>query len=358
MEQNEKLEILTQLFLNLSESEKENFFARIAGNIHETIKVTSEVKQTKSSLIQSVSKKAVCSVCGSSHVVRNGWKCNVQQYLCRDCGKSFGDTENTILKSTKKKLDVWRLYIKCMVEKMSLRKCAEVCNMNLKTAFLWRHKILDALQNMMNAVQLNGVVEADETFTAISYKGQKLLPRKPHKRGEKAEKRGLSKEKVCIPCGINMNGLSVAKISNLGKPSWKDIQSVLGGKIEKQSILVTDSFKGYHKLASKMEVTHIRIPRKKHTSGTFNIQLLNNYHSQLKKMINDRFNGVSTKYLNNYLVYHNMVNFSNGNDAFKEETMFRFTMTTNYMKTRNDVFCRPLIPTLDTLGNVKTDRRQ
>ena len=98
--------------------------------------------------------------------------------------------------------------------------------------------------------------------------------------------------------------------------------------------------------------------RRKIASTLSPYRALNNYHSQLKKMINDRFNGVSTKYLNNYLVYHNMVNFSNGNDAFKEETMFRFTMTTNYMKTRNDVFCRPLIPTLDTLGNVKTDRRQ
>ena len=249
MEQNEKLEILTQLFHNLSESEKKQFFARITGNSTKATITPSEVKQTKSSLIQSVRKESACPVCGSSHVVRNGWKCKVQQYLCRFCGKSFGDTENTILKSTKKDLDVWRLYIKCMVEKMSLRKCAKVCDINLKTAFLWRHKILDALQNMMNDVQLNGVVEADETFTSISYKGQKMLPRNPHKRGEKAVKRGLSKEKVCIPCGINMNGLSVAKISNLGKPSWKDIQSVLGGKVEKQSILVTDSFRGYHKLA-------------------------------------------------------------------------------------------------------------
>lgn len=347
MEQNEKLEILTQLFQSLSESEKKNFFARITENGHKAAIIPSEVKQTKSSLIQSVRKDARCPVCGSSHIVRNGWKCNVQQYLCRECGKSFGDTENTILKSTKKDLEVWRLYIKCMVQKMSLRKCSELCEINLKTAFLWRHKILDALQNMMDDVQLGGVVEADETFTAISYKGQKLLPRTPHKRGEKAEKRGLSKEKVCIPCGINMNRLSVAKISNLGKPSWKHIRGVLGGKVQKQSILVTDSFRGYHKLAADMEVTHIRIPRKKHTSGTFNIQLLNNYHLQLKKMINDRFNGVSTKYLNNYLVYHNMVNFSRGDNAFKEETMFRFTMTTNCKKTRNEVFSRPLIPTLD-----------
>ena len=96
-----------------------------------------------------------------------------------------------------------------------------------------------------------------------------------------------------------------------------------------------------------MEVDHIRIRPKKHTNGTFNIQLLNNYHLQLKRMVNDKFRGVSTKYLNNYLVYHNLVNFSKGTESFKEETMFRFTMTTNCMKTRNDVFCRPLIPTLD-----------
>jgi len=58
-------------------------------------------------------------------------------------------------------------------------------------------------------------------------------------------------------------GLNIAKVSNLGKPSWKAIQGVLGGKIDKGSVLVTDSFRGYHKLANEMEVTHIRIHRKK-----------------------------------------------------------------------------------------------
>lgn len=90
-------------------------------------------------------------------------------------------------------------------------------------------------------------------------------------------------KKFAFPCGINMNGLNIAKISNLGKPTWKNIKTVLDGKVDKVSVLVTDSFRGYHKLANEMEVTHIRIPRKKHTNGAFNIQLLNNYHAQLKK---------------------------------------------------------------------------
>ena len=345
MSQNEKLEILTQLFQNLSESEKTSFLVKVLGQSASHSNIHAANTQTKSSLIQSQRKTTVCPVCGSAHAVRNGWKSGTQRYLCRECGKSFGDTEDTILKSTKKELDVWRMYIKCMIEKKSIRKCAETCEISVPTAFLWRHKIPDALQNMMDEVQLNGVVEADETFTAVSYKGQKnRMPGEHRKRGTKASKRGISEEKVCIPCGVNMNGLSIARIANLGKPSWKDIKTVLGGKVDKGSILVTDSFRGYHKLANEMEVTHIRIAGKKHTNGAFNIQLLNNYHSQLKEMINVIFNGVSTKYLNNYLVYHNMVNFSKGDDRYKEDVMFKFTISTKCKRTRKEVFNRPLIP--------------
>lgn len=62
-------------------------------------------------------------------------------------------------------------------------------------------------------------------------------------------KRGLLKEKVCIPCGINLNGLSIARISNLGKPKWTDIEKVLGGLVEHDSVFVTDSFRGYQRLS-------------------------------------------------------------------------------------------------------------
>lgn len=36
--------------------------------------------------------------------------------------------------------------------------------MNKDTAFVWRHKILDALQNMVDSVKLSGIIEGDETF--------------------------------------------------------------------------------------------------------------------------------------------------------------------------------------------------
>ena len=148
-----------------------------------------------------------------------------------------------------------------------------------------------------------------------------MMLRKSFKRGGKATKRGFSREKVCVSCGINLNGLSIAKISNLGKPKWADIEKVLGGRVETGSVFVTDSFRGHERLSYEMNLNHIRTPRNKHKRGVFNIQLLNNYHSRLKRIINIHFKGVVTKYLNSYFAYHNLVN---GSMEHKEEVMRDF----------------------------------
>lgn len=164
---------------------------------------------------------------------------------------------------------------------------------------------------MMNDVELDGVVQADETFTTLSYKDNHKdfnLPRPAHKRGTRATKRGILKEQVCVPIGINLNGLSIAKIANLGRPNVASLQKVLGGKIAKDSVFVTDSLRSYKKLSFDMGLNHIRIPRKKFKVGMFNIQTVNNYHQRLKDLIFGKLKGVARKYLNNYPVYHNFVN--------------------------------------------------
>lgn len=47
--------------------------------------------------------------------------------------------------------------------------------------------------------ELPGVAEADETFFRMSYKGlKKGMPRKSHKRGSPAGKRGISTEQVAV----------------------------------------------------------------------------------------------------------------------------------------------------------------
>lgn len=352
MKNTDELTILRQLFSNLSDEQKRDFLESIKSNVEtsRTIDMSNSVHDFIGSKKFKSGRPEECPFCKNHHVIKNGKKDGIQRYLCKNCGKTFGNTHNTILKSSKKDLSVWKKYIHCMIEKYPLRRCAKECGIDLTTAFYWRHKILDALQNMMDDVMLDGIVEADETFTNLSYKGNHKnfkLPRRSFKRGGKASKRGLSKEKVCISCGINLNGLSISRISNLGKPKWTDIKKVLDGRIEKDSVFVTDSFRGYQRLSYEMNLNHIRISRNRHTNGIFNIQLLNNYHSQLKRMINIRFNGVATKYLNNYLVYHNLVNFSKGSMEHKEEIMRDFVLTTDCISKSHEISKRQAVPVIN-----------
>ena len=199
----------------------------------------------------------------------------------------------------------------------------------------------------MEQVELDGVVQADETFTTISYKGNHKnfnLPRPPHKRGTAATKRGLSKEQVCVPVGVNLNGLSIAKAANLGRPNVADLQKVLGGKIAQDSVFVTDSLRSYQKLSFDMGLNHIRIPRNKYKNGVFNIQTVNNYHKRLKDLIFGTFKGVATKYLNNYIVYHNFVNFAKDTHDNKEVILFEFVRNTLCQSRSFKIADRPSIP--------------
>ena len=91
-----------------------------------------------------------------------------------------------------------------MFQGKSIRKIAKELKISVTTAFYWRHKILNVLKKNYSPV-LKGVVEADETYFRLSFKGQrKTFPkgRHPRKRG-KAPKRGVSKEQVCVLTAID-----------------------------------------------------------------------------------------------------------------------------------------------------------
>lgn len=161
-----ELEIIKQLFNSLSETDKKSFIKSIKSKDKNSFSKYSKVSKT-------ISQKEInfCPHCKTEKIVKNGKKNGNQRYLCRECKRTFAPTNNTILFNSKKDIEVWQKYIQCMIEKNSLHKTAKICNISVATAFTWRHKILDALQNMMNEVELDGIVEADETFLSLSFKG-------------------------------------------------------------------------------------------------------------------------------------------------------------------------------------------
>ena len=294
----------------------------------------------------------VCPICGCIHILRNGHtKSGSQRYICKDCGKSFVITTNSIVSGTRMALSVWEKYIDCMINGFSVRKSAAICDIHRNTSFAWRHKILDALQDMANSVRLNGIVEADETFFRLSFKGNHkksttfTMPRASHKRGKAISTRGLSKEQVCVPCAVNRNGLSIAKISNLGRVSTKNLHSVFDDRIDNTSTIVTDKMNSYVRFAKSNGIDLIQLKTGKSKKGIYHIQYINSYHSKLKGFMN-RFKGVSTKYLNNYLIWHNFVSYAKETDIEKHNILMRFVFTRQSNIKCRDISKRNPVPVL------------
>ncbi len=306
-----------------------------------TSESVSSIKETR------FSTGLFCPKCGcTENIVRAGKGVNKKQrYLCKNCSKIFTPTTDTFLSFTKKSFDVWKKYVQCMVHKMSIRKSAEECGISIRTAFMWRHKILDALR-LSDKTELKGIVEADEAFFHLSYKGSKPVGRKSYRRGGECSKRGLSIEQVCVPCAIEReNKTSVAKIGGLAKASIKTIQNVFSKRIKKKSVLCTDKERSYIKFAESLNIEHIRLEELKSKKGVYHINHINSFHNRLRKFI-DRFNGVSTKHLNNYLIWNSIIseNSSQNKESFTIDKVWSQSLQNVGTTLYKDVSSKPSIP--------------
>lgn len=210
----------------------------------------------------------VCPHCKGNDVSRNGkYNCK-QRYICKSCNKTFTDFTFSPCYHSKKDFSKWLEYIKCMVAGYSIRKCAEIVEITVPTSFAWRHKILDALRLYIGTGHVSGLVEADETFFRLSYKGNHskskgfTMPRKPYLRGPKSKKseneepkpRGISRNQVAVMCAIDRTGNIISELICNGRMKYKDVERLFKGRIEENSTLCIDSHKSYIRLDNNFDV--------------------------------------------------------------------------------------------------------
>ena len=246
-----------------------------------------------------------CPHCKSEDITNRGSCRGVKRYKCRECLKTFTARTETAFHYTKKSLETWNRYLDLMFGgHMPLRRIAKEVNITLVTAFNWRHKILHALKQM-EGPQLNGIVEADETYFALSYKGKKKgMPRKSRRRGGEVRKRGISKEQVCVLTAIDRTRNTLLQSTCLARPTIKQVTDTLGPRIAKDAFLVTDKHSAYPGFARKQGLTHHALEhRTSSTSNAIHLQTVNSLHSQVKRFMRP-FNGVATKYLDNYMAFY------------------------------------------------------
>lgn len=202
-----------------------------------------------------------CPHCNSRNVVRFGkTKQGTQRYRCKDCGKTFTATTGTLFSHSRRPA-LLRQYLECMNQHLSLRKTAKICGISLKTSFTMRHRILDTLSSANAESRLDGIVEADETFLDLSFKGNHSrgnfkLPREPHHRGHTQTQRGRSLHKVCLVTAIDRESDTLIRVSNLGVPAAGDLSDTLHATMPAGTTLCTDQASGYVALAKQESVNH------------------------------------------------------------------------------------------------------
>lgn len=293
-----------EMFSELSQQDKQQLFGAIKDDLFpdKRTNITQLVDDVRE---KRFSNGLACVHCGSLSLKRNGKYRSRQRYLCKDCGKSFNDMSGSPLSGTKY-AHKWLKYFEMMVEGYSLRKIAKELKIHLSTAFYWRHKILFALQSLGHQ-PLKGIIESDETFFLESDKGKKnITHRKSQKRGGVSKKHGISKEQICVVVAHDRNGQILSEMAGKGRITAVELDSVLGSYLDSSALLCTDTATNYKKFAAMKGLQHeaINVSKKEYKrKGIYHIQHVNSYHKRLKKWM-DRFLGVATKFLNNYLFWH------------------------------------------------------
>ena len=311
------MSIIEQLISELSTNEKQVLLNRLT-SVRRKKESEPEIYDVEGLIQQSRFKEKVCVHCGCTHVVKFGKVGEHQRYRCKDCKTTFVSTARSTFYRCK--LDIFQLrkYIQCLLYGLTIRASADACQISVKTSFLWRHRILDVLENPNKNVLLKGVVETDETFFGISFKGNTpnfikfygCTPDERYKylRDNPDERPRGTKDCGCVCCGVSKNRTSLSRATNISRASSPDLFRFFRGTLDRNSLLCSDKHPAYREFAdvARMNLLQFKGDKAEAKTGDFNIQRINSYHSHLKQWML-RFYGVASKYLNNYLLWYNFM---------------------------------------------------
>ena len=281
---------------NLSDEQKRQLIVALQASLktpNASVELAEEIREAR------FNGGFVCPHCGDTHVVRYGKYQGKQRYLCRNCKSTFSDLTNTPLYRTKFP-DKWEPFIECMLNGYSLRKSADILGVSYVTLFYWRHKLLSALTESVNQ-PFSGIVEMDETYFRYSEKGKKKLNRKARKRGGGARP-GLTTDQVSVLVARDRVKNTFSKVSGRGRIGIDFVDKYIGGLISPDNIMCTDGWKPFKKYARGKGLKAYGFADFRVYKGIYHIQNVNNYHMRLKRWM-DRFNGVASKYLDNYVAW-------------------------------------------------------
>ena len=242
-----------------------------------------------------------CPYCESDKTIRRGVVKGIEKFSCNKCNKYFSSNHGTALYRIRL-TDKWQSYLKLMEQGYSIKRSAKSLGISIQTSFDWRHKILASLESALPKT-IGGTVECDDFQLRESFKGQRKLDRKPRKRGTDGRKHTV--EKVSVVTAVSRDSGVIHAVVAAKKISGEEAQKSLEGRLEAGTILITDEASSFNAVAKATPtLVHKKVNSKRNRTerpvGKIHLQTVNNQHKQTRDFL-DRFNGVATKYLPNYL---------------------------------------------------------
>lgn len=244
-----------------------------------------------------------CPYCKkNSKMIKKGFKRGKQRYKCKACNHVFTYNSHTITMYSKIERTVFHKIVLDTLSCISIKATAAELNVSIPCVFENRHKILFALEEILQFedAKLFGTIEFDETYELESQKGSRNIKRKARKRGGPSKYRGLSHEQVCIVTTTDRNGHEIFKTVGYGKPTTNSILENFAGKLVPKSIIYTDGAFCYDELVKKSECSLVQLKSKKSYNIVEHINTVNCIHSLIKAQLAS-YRGVATKYINRYM---------------------------------------------------------
>lgn len=246
-------------------------------------------------------QKVLCPHCHTDDIYGHGRYKGRRRYKCKQCNKTFNDYTGTAISGIKK-VEKFQEYIVLTLESLSIRKAAAELEINMRTIFDWRHKLLSSLATM-NGNAFSGIVECDDKQFNINEKGSRKLERKSYKRpSDRKTKRGISNDKVSVMVATDRKGSPMMQIAKMGRIDIASIEKTLGNFIKSNNILCSDSHPSIISWANGKELEHHTfVASRQHVkSKCYHVQHVNSLDNLYERWIKP-FYGVATKYLSQYL---------------------------------------------------------
>jgi len=223
---------------------------------------------------------------------------NEHRYHCNNCNTSYSVTVNTIFHRTHLPLQKWFLAIALILNAkkgIAARQLARDIEVHRNTAWRISMKIREAMSQREQRELLTGMVEMDETF---------IGPRKPRKKHPDDKFTGGSGHlKQPVVGMIERDGNVVAKMVGKRDLKSRKLNALIRNHVDtKNSILLTDQYKGYCNVKRFMEHRSVNhsvwyVAR----DGVTHTNTIESFWALLKRGITGQFHKVSKRHLPKYI---------------------------------------------------------